>query len=103
MEAASEEACYTWTGRITYSLEHFLSETHRDLHCNPVLRRRTRQIVLVDAMGGKPLIDKVDALVLRRNEGLDLLLGEVLAVAIVERITGKTSSEAEKRCPETHI
>lgn len=54
-------------------------------------------------MGGKPLIDKVDALVLRRNEGLDLLLGEVLAVAIVERITGKTSSEAEKRCPETHI
>ena len=54
-------------------------------------------------MGGKPLIDKVDALVLRRNEGLDLLLGEVLAVAIVERITGKTSSEAEKRYPETHI
>ncbi len=77
----------------TYGFEHLLSLADWDLHENPVSGRRTRQVVLIDAMRSKPFIHEVDALVLRRDERLDLFLGKVLAVAVMERIAGKPSSE----------
>ncbi len=80
----------------TYGFEHLLGLANWDLDEDPIPSRRTRQIVLVDTMRGEPFIDKVKALVLRRDEGLDLFLRKVLAVAVMERIAGKTSSESRR-------
>ena len=40
-------------------------------------------------MGRKPLVDLVDVLRMGGNESLDLRLGEVLAIALVERVAGR--------------
>ena len=39
-------------------------------------------------MRREPFVDEVNALVFRRDELLDLLLGQVLAVAIMEGVAG---------------
>ena len=70
----------------THGLEHLLCEVDGDLHDDPVASRRTRQVLLVEAVRRKPLVDEVDALVVRGHESLDFFLGEVVAIALVEGI-----------------
>ena len=53
---------------------------------DPVLGRGASKVILVDAMRRKPFVDEMDAIRLRSNESLDLLLGQVLAVALMERV-----------------
>ena len=45
-------------------------------------------MLLVEAMGRKPFVDEVDTLVLRGDESFDLLLAEVVTIALMKGIAG---------------
>lgn len=83
--------------RVAYRLKHCLSQGHWDLDEHPVLRGRTRETVLVEAVRSKPLVHEVNALRFRRDQRLDLLLGEVLTIAVVERIARRVVSNTTRR------
>lgn len=83
--------------RVAYCLKHCLSKGYWDLNEHPVLRGRTRETVLVEAVRSKPLIHEVNALRFRRDQRLDLLLGEVLAIAVVERIARRVLSNTTRQ------
>lgn len=83
--------------RVAYRFEHGFGKGHWDFNEHPVLRGRTRETVLVEAVRGKPLVHEVNALRFRRNQRLDLLLGEVLAIAVVERIARRVFSNTTRR------
>lgn len=83
--------------RVAYRLKHGFGKGHWDLNEHPILCGRTRETVLVEAVRGKPLVHEVNALRLRRNQRLDLLLGEVLAIAVVERIARRVFSNTTRR------
>lgn len=83
--------------RVAYRLKHGFGKGHWDFNEHPVLRGRTRETVLVEAVRGKPLVHEVNALRFRRNQRLNLLLGEVLTIAVVERITRRVLSKTTRR------
>lgn len=77
-----------------YGLKHLLCEGHRDLNVHPVVRRGAAEAILVNAVRRKPFVDKVDALGLRRDETLDLFLGKVLTVAVMEGVAEQKDKDA---------
>ena len=72
--------------RATYGVEHLLGEMNGNHDCNPVSSSGPGDILLVDSPFFQPLSDEVEALIIRPNEVINLVLRKVLAVPLVVRV-----------------
>jgi len=71
---------------MIFSVKHLLNETDWEPEGNPVLGRRSNYLVLGDTECSKPLVHRIQTLLVRSNELFNLGFREVLAITFVVRI-----------------
>ena len=75
-----------FNSRQTHSVEHFLGQADGHVYLDPVLRGRAVAVALLDPVAREPCVDGVHALRMGAHERLDVLLGQVRAVARVRGV-----------------
>ena len=68
---------------------------------DPILSRRAGEAILVHAVRCKPFVDQVNTLRFWRHEVLDLFLGKVLTITVVEGVAEQKREARETNALDT--
>ena len=83
----------TDTKFATDCVKHIFGEADWNLDFDPVTSRRACEILLKDSVRSEPFVDEINAFIVGRDELVNFVLSQMLAVTIMVRVALETSGQ----------